>query len=108
MVLNTLKEKNVLLLQVIGDLDASSCLILDDAIAAALEQNEKAIVIDCNQLQYISSAGLGVFVSYLSDFESKQVYFALMGVNDNVKNILSILGLEKLVKIIDELPSFEK
>ncbi len=105
MVLNTLSQNNILILQVIGDIDASNCLVLDSAIAKAIEQKQTSIVIDCNQLQYISSAGLGVFVSYLSDFEKLNIYFALMGVNDNVKNILNILGLEKLVKIIDQLPT---
>lgn len=107
MVLNTLTQNNIHILQVVGDLDATSSLILDGGLASAIEQNKKAIVIDCNQMQYISSAGLGVFVSYLSDFESKKIYFALMGINDNVRNILTILGLEKLIKIIDELPTIE-
>lgn len=105
MVLNKLQKDNVLILEVIGDLDASSCLILDTAIAQAMEQNEKTIVIDCAKMQYISSAGLGVFVSYLSDFESNNIYFALLNVNDNVKNILAVLGLEKLVNIIEQLPA---
>lgn len=105
MVINTLTQNNTHIIQVIGDVDASTCLVLDTAIATAIQQNCKSIVIDCNQLQYISSAGLGVFVSYLSDFETQNIYFALMGVNENVKNILNILGLEKLVKIIDQLPT---
>lgn len=105
MVLNKLQKDSFLILEVIGDLDASSCLVLDTAIGFAMEQNEKAIVIDCTKMHYISSAGLGVFVSYLSDFEANGVYFALLNVNNNVKNIISVLGLEKLVNIIEQLPN---
>lgn len=105
MVLNTLQKDSIHVLEIIGDLDASSSLVLDTAIALALEQNQNTIVIDCAKLQYISSAGLGVFVSYLSDFETNKVYFALLNVNDNVKNILAVLGLEKLVNIITQLPT---
>lgn len=88
----------------IGDLDASSAIQLDVAIKKGLELNKNRIVIDCKHLNYVSSSGLGVFISYLSDFEKDKVYFALMNVKDKIINTLNILGLTKLLNIIEKLP----
>ncbi|MDX2191015.1 MAG: STAS domain-containing protein [Bacteroidota bacterium] len=104
MKLTSEKSNSFIIISLDGDLDASSSLMLDSAINNALEQNEKKIVIDCTKLDYVSSAGIGVFISYLNDFESKQVYFALMNVKSNIITTLQILGLEKLVPVIDKLP----
>jgi len=87
-----------------GELDASSALSLDTAIRSAIDLNEKKIIVNCLNLRYVSSAGLGVFISYLSEFEKNGIYFALSSVKDNVLTTLEILGLEKLVNILDKLP----
>lgn len=88
-----------------GDLDASSALSLDNAIKDLLQQNVKKLVINCRGLDYVSSAGLGVFISYLTEFESKNVWFALMGVNEKILETLNLLGLTPMLNLIDALPN---
>ena len=83
-----------------GDLDASSCIVLDKAIAEAVSLNEKRIIIDCANLNYISSAGLGVFMSYIQDFENNNISLALCNLSDKVSNVFQILGLDELIKIV--------
>jgi len=104
MFINTTTENNYLIIALDGDLDASSALQLDTAIKEALEQNKTNIVIDCNKLNYVSSSGLGVFISYLSDFQKDNIYFALMNVKEKILNTLDILGLTKLLNIIERIP----
>ena len=87
-----------------GELDASSALSLDNAIRNAIDSNENKIIVNCLNLRYVSSAGLGVFISYLSEFEKNGIYFALLSVKESVLTTLEILGLEKLVNILDKLP----
>lgn len=91
-------QENVYLLHVEGDLDASSSIILDNAMQEAIQRNEKAIIVNCEKLNYISSAGLGVFMSHLSDLEEKNIFFALCSMNEKVKNVFDILGLGELIK----------
>ena len=83
-----------------GDLDASSCILLDKAIAEAVSLNEKRIIIDCSNLNYISSAGLGVFMSYIQDFENNNISLALCHLSDKVSNVFQILGLDELIRIV--------
>ncbi|MGD1841207.1 MAG: STAS domain-containing protein [Thermonemataceae bacterium] len=99
MKIDTQKESSFYIIAIDGDLDASSSIVLDTAIMEAIGRDEKAILFDCNALSYISSAGLGVFMSYLNEFEQQQIYSALYSLNPKVKNVFEILGLDQLIQI---------
>lgn len=96
--LSTEQEQEVHIIHIEGDLDASSSIVLDTAIYEAINKPEKAILVNCEKLNYISSAGLGVFISHLSDLKEKNIFFALYAMNEKVKNVFEILGLEQLIK----------
>jgi anti-sigma B factor antagonist len=95
------KDKNHFVIGIDGDLDASSCILLDKAISEAVSKDEKKIIIDCSRLNYISSAGLGVFMSYLQDFENNHISLVLCNLSEKVKNVFQILGLDELIKIVN-------
>lgn len=99
--IHTEKNEDNFKIHLDGDLDASSCLLLDKSIAAALEQGEKKLLVNCSKLAYISSAGLGVFMSYIQEFETDHVDMVLFELSDKVKNVFKILGLDELLKIVD-------
>ena len=48
-----------------GELDASSSHYMDNKINEALENGQANLHIECSGLEYISSAGLGVFIHHL-------------------------------------------
>jgi len=82
-----------------GQVDASNSVELDEAVKALLDQDLKTIMVDGSGLEYISSAGLGVFMSYLEDFEEKEVRFLIYGLSEKVANVFHILGLDQLITI---------
>ena len=86
-------------LEIIGDLDASSSMKLDNVLSEGIKDKAKNIIVDCQNLNYISSAGLGVFMSYIQDFNDNKISFSLYNLSDKVRNVFSILGLEKLITI---------
>ena len=47
-------------------------------------------------MAYISSAGLGVFVSYLEDLKNRDGKFVLSHMKESVRDVFTILGLDKL------------
>lgn len=85
-----------------GEVDASNSVELDMAIQQLLAENVNKIIVDGSSLEYISSAGLGVFMSYLEDFQEKGVRFVIFGLNSKVKNVFHILGLDQLLMIEDD------
>ena len=99
--IDTQREGEMMTIKVMGDVDASSSIELDNAIKQAVSDGLKRIVINGQELHYISSAGLGVFMSYLQDFEKQNIRMALFGLNDKVENVFKILGLDQLIHLVD-------
>lgn len=82
-----------------GEIDASNSVELDAAISEIVQEGANTILIDCSELDYISSAGLGVFMSYLDDFEENSVKMVIFGLKDKVFQVFHILGLDQLINI---------
>ena len=99
MQLNILEGPQFYSIALKGDLDAGSSIMLDKAIEAAIQKEETNILIDCTGLDYISSAGLGVFMSYLQEFEEKKITMVVFGLKEKVLNVFQILGLDQLILI---------
>ena len=98
------EEEGVIELEVIGEVDASSSINLDNALVKAMA-SDKSILIDLQQLQYISSAGLGVFISYLEELKARQTQLVFYGLSETVSQVFEILGLYELFDICDSKES---
>ena len=94
-----LQEDGADVLALVGEIDASSSIELDLAIAKSVGEGFTKILVDCGALEYISSAGLGVFMSYIEEFKDRNIKMVLYGMNDRVANTFSILGLNELLQI---------
>lgn len=92
-------ENNYLLITVEGEADASSSIELDKQIREGVDSEAKNILVDCTNLNYISSAGLGVFMSYIGEVNDKAITFIIFGLSDKVAKVFGILGLDQLLTI---------
>jgi anti-sigma B factor antagonist len=96
-----LQEEGADIIAIIGEIDASSSIELDLAIAKSVGEGYRKILVDCSALEYISSAGLGVFMSYIEELRDKKISMVLFGLKERVLNTFSILGLADLLNIRD-------
>ena len=87
-------------LKLIGEIDAGSSVDLDQAIGKCAADGARQLVIDCSRLEYISSAGLGVFMSYVEEFQEKQVRMILHSLRDRVAHTFQLLGLADMLVIV--------
>ena len=94
-----IQEEGADVIAIVGEIDASSSIELDLAIAKSASEGFGKILVDCAALEYISSAGLGVFMSYIEEFKDRNVHLILFGLNEKVANTFSILGLAELLHI---------
>ena len=100
--INKTAKGNHLTIKLKGEVDASNSVELDEVIQEALNAKRKYILIDGNELDYISSAGLGVFMSYIDDFKSKNIKMVIYGLSEKVLNVFQILGLDQLMTIASD------
>ncbi|MFP4093540.1 MAG: STAS domain-containing protein [Cyclobacteriaceae bacterium] len=89
------------LIRIDGEVDASSSIHIDEAMQQAVDANCKSILVDCKELHYISSAGLGVFMSYIQVVETKNIQLVLFNMSPKVYKVFEILGLHQLLTIVD-------
>jgi anti-sigma B factor antagonist len=99
--IETSKKNDITSLIINGDIDASSSIQLDDSLGAAVGSDTAKILINCSGLNYISSAGLGVFMSYIEDINTNNIKMAIYGLNEKVRNVFDILGLDQLLIIVN-------
>lgn len=95
-----MQEEGVDVLAIVGEIDASSSIDLDLAIAKSLSEGHTKILVDCSALEYISSAGLGVFMSYIEEFKERNFKMVIYGMKEKVMNTFNILGLDELLLIV--------
>jgi anti-sigma B factor antagonist len=93
------KENQSDILSLYGEVDASNSVILDEAIQEIVASGSKSLLIDGRNLEYISSAGLGVFMSYLEDFQEKGISMKICDLTPRVFEVFRILGLDQLIPI---------
>ncbi|WP_375415825.1 STAS domain-containing protein [uncultured Hymenobacter sp.] len=83
-----------------GELDASSAVLLDTELTKPEVLNFRKVLIDCVKLTYISSAGLGVFISHLQRLQDANVKLIFFNMQEKVFNVFEILGLDGLMTIV--------
>ncbi len=84
----------------VGDLDANSSLEMDACINGLLQKDIVNLHIDCSQLKYISSAGLGVFISFIDEIEQKGGKIIFSHLTESVFDVFELLGLNQIVTIV--------
>ncbi|MCH7409564.1 STAS domain-containing protein [Belliella sp. DSM 111904] len=97
--IETKHDSNFTTLHLIGEVDASNSVELDEHISGLVDSGVQKILVDGSALEYISSAGLGVFMSYIEDFQEKNISLVIFGLNERVYQVFRILGLDQLIQI---------
>jgi anti-sigma B factor antagonist len=102
MQINSTKENELMLLELNGELDASCSVQMDNELSKAINENTKGIAINCEGLQYISSAGLGVFISYINEMEQKNQKLVFYNMSEKIYHVFEMVGIGQMVKIVSD------
>jgi anti-sigma B factor antagonist len=84
-----------------GELDAHTATHLEDSLKKLITENRQRIIVNCQKLEYISSAGLGVFMAYIEDVRSMGGDIKLTNMTPKVYNVFDLLGFPTLYDIMD-------
>ena len=99
---------NILHIHISGELDANSSIQLDEVIKNSIGERRAKIMVDCRELRYISSAGVGVFLSHLDDVKNLGGRFVFYNMSAGVFSIFEILGLHDMIDIVKEHAEAQK
>jgi len=92
------KEDDVVVLSLNGRLDSLTAPGLEKEFNALLEAGTTQLLIDARGLDYLSSAGLRLFVTVAKALEGKG-FFAMLSPTDRIREVLIMAGLEREVPV---------
>lgn len=85
-----------------GYLDAHTAPQLEHTFQNLINDEQYNIVVNCKDLDYISSAGLGVFMAYIEDVRKNAGDIKLSNMSPKIYNIFDLLGFPLLYEIFKE------
>ena len=91
-----------------GYLDAHTAPEFENAVQQEMEAGNRRLIVDCERLSYISSAGLGVFMSFLEEIREAGGDIKICGPSPKVLQVFEILGFPALFDILPDLPAAVK
>ncbi len=86
----------VSVIDVKGYLDAHTAPQLESAFNQLIDNNKYKVVVNFDELSYISSAGLGVFMAYVETMRENEGDIKFSNMQDSVYNIFDLLGFPML------------
>lgn len=90
------EDKNIWNINLSGDLDIYTSKDLKKEITLAFEDKNEDIQIDCCDLDYIDSTGLGVLMSIYKEVKEKDKNIYILNAKPNIRKIFEITELDKL------------
>ncbi|MFT5121942.1 MAG: anti-sigma B factor antagonist [Kiritimatiellia bacterium] len=82
-----------------GSLDAYSFPKLEDALQSLVDQQRTRVILDCSNLEYISSVGLGALIGFARRARENNGDLKLVNLSERIYNIIELLGFQKILEI---------
>lgn len=90
-----------------GRVDAQASPVLEEQLAELISDGSTRIIVDLSQVEYISSAGLRVFVKAGRQLPPEGRMVAC-GMNKSVRNVLRLAGFHHIMTIVEDFDTAEK
>ncbi len=84
-----------------GDLDATNVEEVVEKVFSLMNDGAIHIIADFSELRYVNSTGLGILLHFSKSAKEKGGSFKVCNVNDNVYEIIDIIGATTLLEIFD-------
>ncbi|MBR2151284.1 MAG: STAS domain-containing protein [Prevotella sp.] len=95
-----IKEQNGgMLANISGRLDTPAAVKAQQEIVPLLENADKEIILDCKNLEYISSSGLRLFLTVRKEASAKGGKVIIENINDEIKKVFMMTGFFNLFVI---------
>jgi anti-sigma B factor antagonist len=96
---SVLSKGKISVINLNGYLDAHTAPTLENNFTQLIDEKRYNIVVNFEELAYISSAGLGVFMAYIEKIRENNGDIKLSNMSEKVYNIFDLLGFPLLYEI---------
>ncbi|NQT23883.1 STAS domain-containing protein [candidate division KSB1 bacterium] len=95
------KLGEVLVFGVFGRVDAATCKPLEVDMLGAIDGGEHRLLIDCSKLDYISSAGLRIFLIAAKKLKAENGQIVLCSMQPHIRTMFEIAGFSAAFPIVE-------
>lgn len=103
---------DIVILELAGFLDANSAVKLEEFISNKISCDYIKIILNLKSLEYISSAGMGVFIAFLESLREKGGDLKFCSIPEKVNFVFDLLGFQSIFEIYEKeeeaLKAFER
>ena len=89
-------DDGTIILATEGYLDAHTFEDLEKTFQSLFEENVYQVIVDLEKLDYISSAGCGVFIGAIGTAQENNGNVVLLNPSDSVREVFDLLGLTQI------------
>jgi anti-sigma B factor antagonist len=97
------KQEDVTLLTVKGYIDTTTAPEFEKAFQSVLNSKKFKIVIDLKDVNYISSAGWGIFIGEIKRIRNQKGDLFLSGMNGEVTEVFELLEFNTILKAFPDV-----
>jgi anti-anti-sigma factor len=101
MEISTERKGDVLVAGAQDRIDGANAREFQEALQAVIDDSDRAVVLDLEQLTYISSAGLRVILLMGRMLQRQNGNFAVCSLSGPVREVFSISGFDKIIPTHD-------
>ena len=92
------KKSGALIAKAAGRIDGSNAREFQDALETFMEGEVAALVLDLEDLSYISSAGLRVILLVSKKLQRASAKFGVCALSDSIGEVFQISGFDKIIQ----------
>ncbi len=94
-----MENNAVITVELIGRLDTAAAQEVSEKLLPLEEKADRTIVLDCSQLNYISSSGLRIFLALRKASAVKGGKVIVKSINDDIRTVFMMTGFLNLFEI---------
>lgn len=93
-----IEQDGKLIAQLSGQLDTLAAAQAEKDLQPAFQSTCNEVIIDCEQLEYVASAGLRLFLSLLKSVKARGGQVIIKSMNDDIMNVFKVTGFSNIFK----------
>ena len=98
------RQEGTLIAKAEGRIDGYNASEFEQSVREAMEDGDRAVVMDLASLTYISSAGLRAILVIAKSLSQRDIKLGLCSLTAPIREVFEISGFDKVVALYDSRP----
>ena len=101
MAINIERDGGTVIAKIDGRLDGANAQEFQGDLTGAIEDSDRAVILDFENLSYISSAGLRVILITAKALRRQDAELAVCSLSDPIREVFEISGFDQIIPVRD-------